>query len=105
MDCKQIIVTLCVYAQQGYAFGRVGLCAYYIYTPMKPYNTSKKTAGVYYVICSLGCRSIFPFDAVIYCRMIEVHMVSFLRALCHQVSLNRVFIAIEIHYTTPTLSV
>ena len=33
------IVTLCAYAQQGYAFGRIGLCTYvyvYIFVDKKP---------------------------------------------------------------------
>ena len=71
--------------------------------PMKPYF-KENHRGMPCDILPRVQKCIFLWS-LLYHRIIEVHMVSFSRALCRQVSLNWVLIVIYIHYTTPTLCI
>ena len=49
VKCYVVFVTLCAYAQHGYAFGRIGLCAYvrtYVYIYIRHIKIFKKIKQV-----------------------------------------------------------
>ena len=56
------MITLCAYAQQGYAFGRVGLCAYV--RIMRRSVEQVELVELAFRTSYLRCKAFFPYKAV-----------------------------------------